>query len=66
MQHQQSSEATWIALTTLRNDIYTFKAADAREQSLQDKAVDKVQDIYDARRTRVDLVNVPRRQHPAS
>jgi hypothetical protein len=37
MQHQQSSEAAWIALTTLHNDIYTFKAADAREQSLQDK-----------------------------
>jgi hypothetical protein len=57
MQHQQSSEAAWTALTTLRNDIYTFHAADGREQSLQDKAIDKVQDAYDARRTRVNLVN---------
>lgn len=56
MNHQQSSEAAWTALTTLRNDIYAFTAADAHKQHLQDKAVEKVQDIYDARRTRVDLV----------
>ncbi|MGH3721428.1 MAG: DUF4239 domain-containing protein [Pseudonocardiaceae bacterium] len=57
MQHQQASEAAWTALTTLRNDVYAFKAADAREQNLQNKAMGKVQDIYDARRTRVELVN---------
>lgn len=57
MQHQQASEAAWTALTTLRNDVYAFTAANAREQNLQNKAMDKVQDIYDARRTRVELVN---------
>jgi hypothetical protein len=57
MQHQRASEAAWTSLTTLRNDIYTFRAVDSREQSLQDKAMDKVQDAYDARRTRVDLIN---------
>jgi hypothetical protein len=57
MQHQQSSEVAWTALTTLRNDVFAFTAANAHEQNLQDKAVEKVQDIYDARRTRVDLVN---------
>jgi hypothetical protein len=57
MHHQQASENAWTALTTLRNDIYAFPAANDREQSLQDKAMDKVQEIYDARRTRVDLVN---------
>ena len=57
MHHQQSSEAAWTALTTLRNDLFAFTATNAHEQNLQDKAVEKVQDIYDARRTRVDLVN---------
>jgi hypothetical protein len=57
MQHQEASENAWTALTTLRNDIYAFQAANDREQSLQDKAMDKVQEIYDARRTRVDLVH---------
>jgi hypothetical protein len=57
MQHQRSSEAAWTALTILRNDVFAFKAADAREQNLQNKAIDKVQDIYDARRTRIELVN---------
>ncbi|MGH3792940.1 MAG: hypothetical protein ACRDQ9_19515 [Pseudonocardiaceae bacterium] len=57
MQHQQSSETAWTVLTTLRNDILAFNPANGPEQNLQDKAIDKVQDIYDARRTRVDLVN---------
>ncbi len=57
MQRQQSSDAAWAALNTLHDDIFAFKAVDAREQSLQDKAIDKVQGVYDARRTRVDLVN---------
>lgn len=57
MQHQQSSDAAWTALNTLRNDVFAFKAADAREQNLQNKTIEKVQDIYDARRTRVELVN---------
>jgi hypothetical protein len=57
MQKQQSSDAAWTALNTLRDDIYSFSATDARQQSLQDKAIDKVQEIYDTRRTRVDLVN---------
>ncbi len=39
------------------NNIFALDAANDREQSLQDKAIDKIQDIYDARRTRVDLVN---------
>ncbi|MGH3869652.1 MAG: hypothetical protein ACRDQ4_26830 [Pseudonocardiaceae bacterium] len=57
MNHQQSSEAAWTALNTLRDDIFAFKAANAREQYLQDKAIEKVQNGYDARRTRVELVN---------
>ena len=57
MQHQQASEAAWTALTTLRNDVYAFTAANSREQNLQNKAMDKIQDIYDARRTRVELVS---------
>jgi hypothetical protein len=57
MNHQQSSEAAWTALNTLRDDVFAFKAVDAHEQHLQDKAIEKVQDIYDARRTRVELVN---------
>jgi hypothetical protein len=57
MQHQQSSEIAWTALNTLRNDIFALDAANGREQSLQDKAIDKVQEIYDARRVRVDLIN---------
>jgi hypothetical protein len=57
MQHQQASEAAWTALNTLRNDVFALEATNGREQSLQDKAIDKVQGIYDARRTRVDLVN---------
>ena len=57
MQHQQSSEAVWTALTILRNSIYAFRPADDREKTFQDKAIDKVQDAYDARRTRVDLVH---------
>jgi hypothetical protein len=57
MQHQQASETAWTALTTLRNDIFALDAANNREQSLQDKAIDKVQEIYDARRARVDLIN---------
>jgi hypothetical protein len=57
MNHQQSSEAAWTSLNTLRDDIFAFKAADTREQDLQDKAIEKVQNVYDARRTRVELVN---------
>ncbi len=57
MQHQQASEAAWTALNTLRNDIFALDPANDREHSLQDKAIDKIQDVYDARRTRVDLVN---------
>ena len=33
------------------------QAANDRELSLQDKAIDKIQEVYDTRRTRVDLVN---------
>lgn len=57
MQQQQASENAWTALTALRDHIYALDAANDREQSLQDKAMDKVQEIYDARRTRVDLVH---------
>ena len=57
MQRQQASENAWTALTVLRDDIFALSSANDREQSLQDKAIDKVQEIYDARRTRVDLVN---------
>lgn len=51
---QQSSDAAWTTLNTFRDDIYSFSAADERQQSLQDKAIDKVQEIYDTRRARVD------------
>ena len=57
MNRQESSGAAWTALNTLRSDVFAFTAADAREQFLQDKAIEKVQDVYDARRTRVELVN---------
>ncbi len=57
MQHHQASKAAWTALNKLRNDIMDLHPANALEQTLQDKALDKVQAIYDARRTRVDLVN---------
>lgn len=56
MQHQQSSQAAWAAVNTLRDHIMAFQPASPLEESLQDKAIDKVQDIYDARRTRVDLI----------
>ncbi|MGH3902563.1 MAG: hypothetical protein ACRDTA_30760 [Pseudonocardiaceae bacterium] len=39
------------------SDDFALDSANDREQSLRDKATDKVQEIYDARRTRVDLVN---------
>lgn len=57
MQHQDASEAAWTALNKLRNDIFALQPANALEQTLQDKSIDKVQDIYDSRRTRVDLIN---------
>lgn len=57
MQNQQASENAWTALTALRDDIFALDTTNDRERSLQDKAIDKVQEIYDARRTRVDLVN---------
>jgi hypothetical protein len=57
MQHQQSSDAAWTAINTLRNDIFSFQPANDLERILQDKSIDKIQDIYDARRTRVDLIN---------
>ncbi len=57
MHHQQASEEAWTALNTLRNDIFALDPANDREQSLQDKAIDKIQEVYDARRTRVNLIN---------
>ncbi|MFY9808146.1 MAG: hypothetical protein WAK86_12875 [Pseudonocardiaceae bacterium] len=57
MQHQDASEPAWTALNKLRNDIFALQPANALEQTIQDKAIDKVQDIYDSRRTRVDLIN---------
>lgn len=57
MQHQQASDQAWTALRTLRDDIIAFRPASALEQTLQEKAIDKAQAIYDTRRTRVDLVN---------
>jgi hypothetical protein len=57
MQRQEASEPAWTALSKLRNDIFAFKSANDLEQTIQDKTIDKVQDIYDSRRTRVDLVN---------
>ncbi|MGH3870600.1 MAG: hypothetical protein ACRDSR_03630 [Pseudonocardiaceae bacterium] len=57
MNRKQASETAWTALTSLRDDIFAFTAANDREQSFQDRAIDKIQEIYDARRTRVDLVN---------
>ncbi len=57
MQQQQSSDAAWTAINALRDDVFAFQPANDRELSLQDKAIDKVQELYDTRRTRVDLVN---------
>lgn len=57
MQQEQASEQAWAALTTLRDHIITFQPATALEQTLQDKAIDRVQAVYDSRRERVDLVS---------
>ncbi len=57
MLNQQASQNAWDALRTLRDNIFTFQPANALEQTLQDKAIDKAQAVYDSRRTRVDLIN---------
>jgi hypothetical protein len=56
MQTQQASQKAWDAVNKLRDDIVAFQANTPLEQSLQEKAIDKVQNIYDTRRTRVDLI----------
>lgn len=56
MQRQESSQSAWSAVNTLRDDIVAFQTTNTLEQSLQGKAIDKVQEIYDARRARVDLI----------
>jgi hypothetical protein len=57
MQRHEASEPAWTALGKLRNDIFALQPANDLEQKIQDKAIDKVQDIFDSRRTRVGLVN---------
>jgi hypothetical protein len=57
MQRQEASEPVGRALGKLRNDIFALQTANDLEQKNQDKPIDKVQDIFDSRRTRVDLVN---------
>lgn len=57
MQNQQASQEAWTALRILRDNIVAFQPANALEQTLQDKAIDKAQTVYDTRRTRVDLIN---------
>ena len=49
----QRREPAWTALSKLRNDIFALKPANDLAQTIKDKAIDKVQDIYDSRRTRV-------------
>lgn len=56
-QQPEASPAAWAELNALRDHIVAFVPTRPLEQSLQEKAIDKVQGIYDARRMRVDLVN---------
>lgn len=47
----------WRKSEVEASEDFALDPANAREQSLQDKAIDKIQEVYDARRTRVNLIN---------